>query len=97
MEFDRETPSTQEPTPKKGITVGGLAWQASGAVLWGVFFSIAPVVEVLYFGAIVWLPLFILRERHRSKRYGFLVGFVVRVAVPENSEVLPRPSFWYSS
>ncbi len=55
--------------------------QGSGALAWGVFFSVAPVVEVLYLGAILWIPLLAWREHARAKKYGFWPGFLLRLAV----------------
>ena len=58
-----------------------LAIQAGGAICWGVFFSVMPIVEVLTFGVIIWLPVLILFERKRAERYGFLQGAVMRGAI----------------
>ena len=55
--------------------------QGSGALAWGIFFSVAPVVEVLYMGAILWIPLLAWREHARAKKYGFWPGFLVRFTV----------------
>lgn len=38
-------------------------------------------MEVLVFGSIIWIPILVWRERVRSKEFGFLPGFVVRLAV----------------
>jgi len=67
--------------PGKGPLLKSLAVQASGAALWGVFFAIAPIVEVLFMGAIIWIPLLVWREMARSKRHGFHPGILVRAAV----------------
>lgn len=47
--------------------------QIAGAVVWGIFFIVAPI-EILISGSLAWLPLFIWRERKRIARYGFLPG-----------------------
>lgn len=54
--------------------------QVCGALPWGVFFVLAPM-EVLFLGALVWIPLLIWRERVRATRYGFLPGAVARFCV----------------
>jgi hypothetical protein len=51
-----------------------------GAEAWGLFFATAPILDVLFCGAPVWMPLFIWREWRRSRRDGFLPGIVVRAA-----------------
>ena len=56
-------------------------WQGFGAALWGVFFSIAPIVEVLLLLSPLWFSLFVLGEVARSRKYGFLPGFAVRILV----------------
>ena len=58
-----------------------LALQASGAVFWGVFFSVAPLAEVITMGFVIWLPILVWREVVRSRKHGFLPGFLVRAAV----------------
>ncbi len=55
--------------------------QLLGGMLWGVFFIIAPVIEIVILGAILWMPLFIWRERRRSARYGLYPGGVFRIGV----------------
>jgi hypothetical protein len=57
-----------------------LPGQAAGALLWSVFFVIAPT-EILFFGAPVWIPLLIWRERVRAARYGFFPAVIGRFAV----------------
>src|SRR5262245_13761311 len=68
------------PTVRKSL-FKSLMIQASGGILWGVFFSVMPIAEVLFMGAVVWIPFLIRREIVRSKKYGFLWGFLVRSAV----------------
>jgi len=51
--------------------------QTAGALAWAAFFILAPF-EVLLLGAVVWLPLFVWREKVRSKSYGFLSGALCR-------------------
>jgi hypothetical protein len=48
---------------------------------WGIFFSLAPVAEIIFLGAIAWVPLLVLLEALRSKRRGFLPGFLLRGTV----------------
>jgi hypothetical protein len=57
-----------------------LLLQALGAAGWGVFFSIAPIVEVLFLTAILWIPLLLYLEFRRARRHGFLPGFLIRLA-----------------
>jgi len=57
------------------------AIQGAGAVAWGIFFSVAPVPEALFLGAILWFPLLAWREYVRAKRYGFWPGFLLRLAI----------------
>ena len=52
-----------------------------GAVMWGAFFSVAPILEVLTPGAILWLPILVFCEWRRSRRFGFLPGAPIRLAV----------------
>lgn len=44
------------------------------------FFVLVPM-EVLFLGALVWIPLLIWRERVRASRYGFLPGAIARFCV----------------
>jgi hypothetical protein len=60
---------------------GDLSIQAFGAVIWGLFFSVAPIFEGLILGAIIWIPLLIWREKVRARMYGFSAGFFVRLAI----------------
>lgn len=55
--------------------------QIIGASLWGLFFSVMPILEVLTFTAIVWVPLFIYLEVRRSRKYGFLPGGIQKFAI----------------
>lgn len=69
----------KEPTaspPPQSLTV-----QALGAVPWGLFFPVMPILEVLVFLSPAWGTLLILRERSRTRRNGFLRGALVRLAV----------------
>jgi hypothetical protein len=52
--------------------------QITGALLWAFFFALAPL-EILFWGALVWVPLLIWRERARATRYGNLPGLVIRL------------------
>lgn len=54
--------------------------QAGGGLLWGAFLILAPL-EVLLLGAIVWLPLFIWREKVRASRHGYWPGAAVRYSI----------------
>lgn len=54
--------------------------QVAGALPWGLFFSLAPT-EVLFLGALGWVPLLVWRERIRSSRHGFFTGAVARLGV----------------
>jgi hypothetical protein len=54
--------------------------QSAGGLLWALFFVLAPM-EVLVFGALVWIPLLIWRERVRAARYGFWPGMVARLGI----------------
>jgi len=57
-----------------------LLWQAGGAIAWGAFFVLAPW-EIVYLGAIVWIPWLIRCERLRSSRYGLMPGLLIRAAI----------------
>lgn len=52
--------------------------QIAGGFLWGLFFILAPF-ELLFFGAVIWLPVLAWRERRRIARYGFKPGAIWRV------------------
>jgi len=54
--------------------------QAAGAVAWGAFFILAPM-ELLFVGALVWIPLLVWRERRRARFYGFLPGAGLRLGI----------------
>jgi len=54
--------------------------QVAGALPWGVFFILAPT-EILFLGALGWIPLLIWRERVRASRYGFFPGALTRLGV----------------
>jgi hypothetical protein len=54
--------------------------QVAGALLWAVFFILAPT-EVLLFGALVWIPLLIWCERRRALRYAFWPGIAARLGI----------------
>lgn len=56
-----------------------LGRQAIGGAGWGLFFVVAPIIEVLV--AVVWMPVLIACEWIRSRRYGFIPGAAVRLAV----------------
>lgn len=53
--------------------------QTSGALLWGIFWVIIPFELMLL--APVYLSIFVWREYLRTKKYGFIKGFVMRVGV----------------
>jgi hypothetical protein len=55
-------------------------WQCGGAVLWGIFFSVAPLVLVVG-SSIVWLPILIWRETVRSRQHAFWPGLLARFAI----------------
>lgn len=57
-----------------------LGKQLAGALLWGGFVALAPF-EILVFGAVVWIPCLIWRERRRTARYGFLPGGLARLGL----------------
>lgn len=81
MEPQAAAPVPDPASRRKKSLLKPLSVQASGAILWGVFFSIMPIVEVLVMGAVLWSPLLVWREFARSKKHGFLPGFVFRAAV----------------
>jgi hypothetical protein len=54
--------------------------QAGGGLLWGLFFILAPF-EVLFLGALVWVPILIWREKRRTRLWGFWPGVIYRFAV----------------
>lgn len=58
-----------------------LVRQTAGAIPWAAFFILAPFLEFVFLGAVLWLPLLIWRERRRAQRYGFLPGALCRAAV----------------
>jgi hypothetical protein len=55
--------------------------QAAGGAVWGVFFSVAPIIEILFVCAPAWIGILVWREVVRSRRYGFWPGAGVRLAV----------------
>ena len=55
-----------------------LLLQIGGALCWGAFFSVMPIMEVLVFGVVIWLPVLLYCEWHRTKRYVFLPGALLR-------------------
>ena len=76
-----ELATSEVPTKQKKNTLSSLLWQGSGAVVWGVFFSVLSLPGLMFPGMLIWIPLWIWREHVRSKRYGFVPGFLVRVLV----------------
>ncbi len=74
-----DAPTGQTP-PRKPSTPKALLAQGAGALLWGAFFSVTPIYDLLLPGIILWLPVLIWRERRRSAKHGFLGGFVLRAA-----------------
>lgn len=50
-------------------------------LLWGAFFSLAPIAEVLFFGAILWVPVLLWIEIRSAKRRGLFPGVLVRAAL----------------
>lgn len=54
--------------------------QVAGALPWGGFFILAPA-DVLFYGALVWIPLLVWRERVRATRHNFGPGGVARLCV----------------
>lgn len=54
--------------------------QAAGALAWGIFFAVVPIM-LLFVGVLVWIPVLIWREIVRSHRYGFFPGVLVRLGV----------------
>jgi hypothetical protein len=54
--------------------------QSLGAILWGLFFILAPL-DILLVGALLWFPALIWLERLRTRRYGFWPGALCRFAV----------------
>lgn len=73
-------PLRDAPASKR-TKIGDLVVQALGAVVWGIFFCVAPIFEVLVLGAVLWIPVLIWRERCRTRKFGFLPGFIVRLAI----------------
>ena len=51
--------------------------QTAGALFWGLFIILTPIAIVLL-GALVWIPIFVWRERVRARRYGFWPGALCR-------------------
>src|SRR5262249_43312506 len=76
-----EGPTVDQTFQPKRSKAGDLLWQALGAVIWGVFFSVTPIFDILLPAAILWLPLFIWLEIRCARKYGFLPGFLLRVAI----------------
>jgi hypothetical protein len=74
------SPSRHGNAPNSPWSTGPLARQAAGAVLWAVFFAVAPI-DILLPGVLVWLPFLVWRERVRSRKYGFTVGALLRLSV----------------
>jgi hypothetical protein len=54
--------------------------QAGDALVWALFIILAPF-EVLFLGAIVWIPLFVWREKLRASRHGFWPGAALRYSL----------------
>jgi len=79
-EITAELPPINAP-PAKRLKAGNLLWQALGAVLWGVFFSVTPIFDILVPGAVLWIPLFIWLEARRARKYGLLPGLFLRIAI----------------
>jgi hypothetical protein len=59
--------------------------QAGGGLLWALFLIFAPF-EVLFFGALIWIPFFIWRERVRATRYGYWPGAALRYSTSKMHE-----------
>jgi len=71
-----DRPGEWRPGPGIRLLLDGL-----GAVAWGVFFIASPIAEVLFMGAVVWVPLLIWREWRRSRRPRFWPGLFLRVGI----------------
>jgi hypothetical protein len=54
--------------------------QAGVGLIWGLFLVLAPM-EILLGGALIWIPLFIWRERLRAARPGFWLGTALRYPI----------------
>jgi hypothetical protein len=67
------------PGPKRKTS--GLLRAGVGGLLWGIFFCVVPLFEIVLLGAIVWLPLFVLCEWRRANRYLFWPGLALRLLV----------------
>jgi hypothetical protein len=50
-------------------------------VLWGAFFSVTPIFDILVPGAVLWIPLFLWLEIRRARNCGLLPGLILRVAI----------------
>ena len=74
-------PPLADPGPGKRSKTAGLLWGALGAVLWGVFFCVTPIYDLLVPGAVLWIPLGCWLEVRRARKDGFMPGFVLRLAI----------------
>ena len=72
---------TPEEQAKKKNTLPNLVWQGSGAAIWAFIFCVYSTPEGVTLGFLIWIPLWFWRENVRSKRYGFLPGFLARIFV----------------
>jgi len=58
----------------------GFVRQVGGAFGWGLFIILTPIIVVIL-TALIWIPIFIWREKVRARHYGFLPGAVYRYAL----------------
>src|SRR5580692_1071802 len=58
----------------------GFVRQVGGAIVWGLFIVLAPIILVIL-TALIWIPIFIWREKVRTRHYGFLPGAIYRYAL----------------
>ena len=61
-------------------STSGFVRQVGGAFVWGLFIIRAPIILV-FLTALIWVPIFVWREKIRTRHYGFLPGAVYRYAL----------------
>ena len=66
---------------KESSSYSALVRQGLGAVQWGMFFTIAPVYQMLVVFPFVWIGILTWREVVRTRKYGFRPGFAVRSGI----------------